>query len=428
MFFVVFFRIIQIQFLFSPEFKKKEERQVFRKTVEPIKRGAIYDRNLKPLAYTGYGFNVEIYPYLLNRKSIMLLEKAINSYELEKIIKMVEKKESYYELKNFNEEVFVDVFNNEEAANYSGINIKIKPINRTYTLKDEYSGSINSNFKGITGIEYVYDDFLSNGFITVKYIKDGKGRVVRKKILNEYKNGFEGIVLTLDFYLQREIGLILSDLVKNTRPKRALIMVSDVNSGEVLACRWYNEVERYTFMPVSFVFEPGSVIKPFILYAFLKNGLKESDILYCEDGKWKVSDSIEINDVHPLKIATLRDIVNYSSNIGFGKLAMKLSDREIYEALKIFSFGDKLKDIRSAEYGRLVHYSKWGKYDKIFISFGQGIAVTPLQLSVAISAIANGGKVIEPKFVKGYIKNRIFYYEDSYVIREINDKDVIDRI
>lgn len=423
---IVFFRIIQIQFLFSPEFKKKEQRQVLRSSKEPLKRGSIYDRNFFIIADTRNKCTVEVYPYLLTEKSLAILKEAVGAEEFEEILKKRKKGIKYHRLREFNPDVFIDIFSRGNDGEFSGININITPLARLYTLKDEFSGILDNEFRGVTGVEYICDSLLRSGFMKVVYMKDGRGRIVRKRIIDEIKNGYDGVVLTVDWRLQKAIGEILDDVVKKTAPKRAVILVSDVNTGEILAARWYNTVEKFSFMPAAFTFEPGSVIKPFIMYAILKKGIK--DEIDCENGSWKLTESIEIKDVHRLKLASLRDIMVYSSNIGFGKLSLKLEKRDIYEALKIFSIGDRLSDIPQAESGFLPHYSKWGKYDGVFISFGHGFSITPLQLIAGFSAIANGGRVMEPKLIKGYIKNGSFYEEDFYTIREISEKDILESI
>ncbi|MEI6517492.1 MAG: penicillin-binding protein 2, partial [bacterium] len=143
---------------------------------------------------------------------------------------------------------------------------------------------------------------------------------------------------------------------------------------------------------VETVFEPGSVMKPIVAAAAIDAGVVTArEKINCENGRFPFSKHT-IKDVHPSGVIPFHDVVVRSSNIGMTKVGIKLGSERLYTYLKKFGFGDPSGLALAGETaGILRPEPSWAKVDVATHSFGQGVAVTPLQVVRAVAAIANGG-------------------------------------
>ena len=142
-------------------------------------------------------------------------------------------------------------------------------------------------------------------------------------------------------------------------------------------------------------------MKAFLLAAVLDEGVVDkNDIFFCENGSYKVADRV-FNDTKEHAWLSLAQIIKYSSNIGAAKVGEKLGKKSLYRYYKRFGFAEKTGiNLPGEGRGALRHYKSWSGVTLHTVSFGQGISVTALQLVSAMSAIANGGYMMEPRIVK----------------------------
>ena len=113
-------------------------------------------------------------------------------------------------------------------------------------------------------------------------------------------------------------------------------------------------------------------------------------------GSWKVGGRV-IHDSHPHGVLTAEEVLKVSSNIGSAKIGRMLQKERLHRYLLDFGFGQKSGvELSGEENGILRNPSRWFEIDLATISFGQGVSVTPLQLTAATAAIANGGYLMEP--------------------------------
>jgi cell division protein FtsI (penicillin-binding protein 3) len=140
------------------------------------------------------------------------------------------------------------------------------------------------------------------------------------------------------------------------------------------------------------VYEPGSTIKPIVMAAAMERGLVADDEIFkCSAGSVRIGRKV-IRDVHSYPLLTPRDIIIRSSNIGMSQVGLRFGKENLYNALREFSLGEKISlGLPGASAGILRHWKSWAEVDMATHAFGQGVAVTPLQMLGALSAIANGG-------------------------------------
>jgi cell division protein FtsI (penicillin-binding protein 3) len=164
------------------------------------------------------------------------------------------------------------------------------------------------------------------------------------------------------------------------------------------------------------VFEPGSTFKAITAAAAIEEGLiKKSELFDGEKGKWKVS-SITIHDHEPKKLMSFDEVWMYSSNIGSAKIGERIGNERLYQYARLFGFGVFPGCGLSCEAkGMLRPPPQWSGVSKYVVAFGQEVGVTALQMTGAYSAIANGGKLMEPKMIKAILSadDREALWQDS---------------
>src|SRR5690606_16505233 len=146
----------------------------------------------------------------------------------------------------------------------------------------------------------------------------------------------------------------------------------------------------------------GSTVKPFTVAAALDRGTVRSDeLIDCMNGSMPVGEDDVIHDTHPYDRLTPAQILAFSSNIGTAQIAGTLGRQGLYRAFRQFGFGQATgPPIPGEPRGLLRHYRQWYEMDAATISFGQGMSTTTVQLAGAMSALANGGRLMEPILVR----------------------------
>jgi cell division protein FtsI (penicillin-binding protein 3) len=218
--------------------------------------------------------------------------------------------------------------------------------------------------------------------------------------------------LTINLLFQRVVEEELEAACAEHRPRWAVAVAMNPRTGEILAL-----ASRPTFDPnkfqaasadsrlnraVSVPYEPGSTLKPFTCAVALDlNLVRPETIIDCENGLWHVGPRT-LHDHHPYSKIPLSDVIKYSSNIGAAKVgAQILGQKRLYDCMKRWGFGERTGvDVPAEDPGLLFPLSRWTVYSETSVPMGHEIAVTPLQLVTAMSAIANGGTLYRPYVVR----------------------------
>ena len=158
------------------------------------------------------------------------------------------------------------------------------------------------------------------------------------------------VFTTIDRQIQHYAELALADITERFEPKGAMAVVVEVDSGDILALAnapTYNPnsvgdaADPRRNRAVQDAFEPGSVIKPFLLGAALEEDIvTPSSLVDCEGGAWYVGRS-RIRDDHPHDVVTASEVIKYSSNIGTAKIALELGPEKVLDYLHLFGFGHR---------------------------------------------------------------------------------------
>lgn len=297
-------------------------------------------------------------------------------------------------------------------------------------LLGQVLGFTNIDSKGIEGIEYLLDGLLRGKPRELTHKRDARGKLILTSSVDieESTTGFD-VVLTIDSEIQHIVEKELEKGVKQAGGDSGMAVLMKPETGEILAMASYPFFDPNNFSeypdtvkrnkPVWYTFEPGSTTKVFLVAAALEEDIANPNTKYdCEKGRRKVGPKV-IRDIHPHDILTVTQTVTESSNICASKIGENLGKSGLHSYLSRFGFGkDTGINLPGEQSGQLPGTKKWGPVELATISFGQGISVTSLQLATALSAIANGGFIMEPYIIKKIVSH------NGKIIREKRPKVV----
>jgi cell division protein FtsI (penicillin-binding protein 3) len=273
-------------------------------------------------------------------------------------------------------------------------------------------GFANIDGKGIEGLELSLDERLRGATRAVPSIRDRRGAIVFSEQLFDDRGGQgDDVALTIDKTIQHVAERELALAVRTFEAQAGSVVVMDPRTGEILALANYpgfnpnepgrSEMAHRRNRAVTDRFEPGSTVKPFTVAAALAAGsIRPNQLIDCGEGRMQVAE-YTIHDSKPYDELTPAQVLAYSSNIGTARIASSLGRRGLFRAFRRFGFGEPLGLRLPGETGGILrHYKRWYEMDAATISFGQGMSVTAVQLAAATSALANGGRLMEPFLVK----------------------------
>lgn len=265
---------------------------------------------------------------------------------------------------------------------------------------------------GLEGIERKYDSVIlgNTGYVITERDALGRDIDLKSAVIKKSEPG-KNVILTLDKNIQYIAEKELAKAVNGSGAKNGIALVMESGTGKVLGMANYptfnpNSYSRYSQAQlrnraVSDSFEPGSTFKVFLIAAALEERLvKPGDVFNCENGSYTIADRT-IHDTHSFSRLSVADILKYSSNIGAAKIGARLGDERLFRYLRNFGFGERTGiDLPGESPGNLREKRHWYGVDLATISFGQGVSASALQLTSAVSAVANGGILMKPYVVE----------------------------
>jgi cell division protein FtsI/penicillin-binding protein 2 len=281
------------------------------------------------------------------------------------------------------------------------------------SLASHLVGMVDETGRGVIGVEKAWEKWLA-GTPGEKWIeKDVMGReigVFRRKDVPAVDGAT--VVLSLDCGVQRALEDGLRALEEHHHPNACFAIALRPKTGEILGLAnrpAFDPSGRKAIDPSSLrnrcltdALEPGSIFKIVTLSAALNERLFSLDSsLDCENGQFFYA-GYWLHDVHPYGVLTLRQITAKSSNIGFAKVGLALGEHRLYRYVRLFGFGEPtgLLPGQGESPGIVRPLEEWSKLTVTRVAMGQGIAVTPIQMAMAMATIANGGWLMRPLLVK----------------------------
>ncbi len=272
-------------------------------------------------------------------------------------------------------------------------------------------GYVDHSGHGTDGIEKMFDHELTgkDGFRRIEHDRKGREILVYRGQEELPENGSD-IRLTIDMGLQAIVEKEVDATYKKLHPVAASAILADPVTGEILAMasrpnydpNHYSEAktENLRNRAISDMYEPGSTFKIVVTSAAFNEGIVNQDTrIFCENGRFSFCGKT-IKDHHGSGDLTVPEILMKSSNIGAAKIALRMSDEKYYDYVRKFGFGVKTGLPLPGEISGLVNPpNRWDKLTKSRMAFGQSVSVTPIQMVMAMSTIANGGNLMKPKIV-----------------------------
>jgi cell division protein FtsI (penicillin-binding protein 3) len=297
-------------------------------------------------------------------------------------------------------------------------------------------GFVNVDSLGQEGLEREFDERIRGERLEIVEERDARGRAFTVEGARRLPMAGSTVELTLDAGIQAVAERELAAGVAAARAKGGVAIVLDPATGGVLAMASVPTFDPNTEIPlrsapwrkrtrnqaVGSVYEPGSTMKAIFAAAALEERVTAPDRQYfCENGRFKFAKRV-IRDAHPHGLLTFAEVIQYSSNICTSKVAAQLGAQRWYGYLRAFGFGQRTGiDVPAEGGGILRPVERWAAIDLATHSFGQGVAVTPLQMVTAIGAIANGGTLMQPHLVRRVVgsSGKVLYARKPVAVRRV---------
>ncbi len=407
-------RLIYVQMVQNNFFLTKAMDQRLQKIPVDARRGTIYDRNGIPLVISVSANAVYAIPREIDDHEKTARQVAeILDLEYEFVLQRLNKPTaSEWLKKRVSNEVALEI----HQANLPGIGVIDNP-ERYYpygSVAPQVLGFVGIDNQGLEGLELYYDQLLRGVAGEAIFERDAVGRVLDQGIKG-YTAGTAGadFVLTLDYYIQQIAQKEVERAALETGSRLALIIISDPETGEILANAIYPSYDILNFtdypvenrrnIAVTDTYEPGSTFKAVTAAAALDAGIVNLNTHFFDPGFINVSGwRIRCWNRGGHGSQSFTETLENSCNPFYAKLGIDLGGERFYDYLRLFKLGEKSGIDFPGEVPGTVRLPSekiplvtWAN-----IGFGQGLTVTPVQLLAAFGAIANDGIYSTPHYVK----------------------------
>ena len=307
-----------------------------------------------------------------------------------------------------------------QALALPGVYLDKEPV-RQYpegSLAAQVLGFVGRDFSGLSGLELSYDRELAGTPGVIDTEKDTAGQEIAlgRRLLTPPRQGAD-LVLTIDRYVQRLAERLLNQAVLDNKAMGGLILIMEPGTGNILAAannptfnltadQIYDprQADRYKAKIVTDQYEPGSTMKTIAMSAAIDQGVVSPGTTMNDTGVAVVGGAAIHNwNGAANGTSTMTDILIHSSNVGMAWVSGALGPDHLYEYYGRFGFGQPTGLRLPGEVSGTLRTNKdpgWTRIDQATNAYGQGIAVTPMQLLQAVAVFANDGQLVKPRPVR----------------------------
>lgn len=414
---ILFIRLTYVKVIKSDEYYEKALDLWTRNAPIEGRRGNIYDRNGNLIVGSKLTPTLVAIPKQIEDKEYVSKQIAsIVGCTKEAIKRHLSKSVSVEILKPEAQKITVEQAMEIAKLNIQGIYI-VGDSSRYYPYPEVLSqviGIVGIDNQGISGIEYIYDEYLKGKKGSLQIFTDAHGDTI-DDLSGSYESASSGfdIYLTIDLNIQLSLERVLDNAYKKYTPDDALGLAIDPKTSEVLAMvsRPTFDLENYQDypqeiynrnLPIWKSYEPGSTFKVCTFSAGLEEGVFSLDEGFYDPG-YMIVDGTRIRDWkkggHGSE--TFLQVLENSCNPGFMTIGLRLGKEKLFEYIKKFGYGSKTGiDLLGESGGILFDTNKIGNVELATASFGQGNSATPLQVLNAGCAAVNGGILYQPYILK----------------------------
>jgi len=411
-------RIAWVQFVDGKKLTEKAAQQLQESRSLQSPRGAIYDRNGRKLAVSAMTKSLYVNPAVLNidPDEAANLLAPILEMKPEDIKERLTRQSNFVWLKRTLEpdksKAVIALIKERKLTGFH-----FEEESRRYYPNDvlaaQVLGFVGTDDVGLDGIEMSMDKTIKGERIKKIFETDSHGIPIFKSIFS-YTSHSQGknVYLTLDSTIQFIAEKSLDAAMARTHARAATVIIMNPKTGEILAMAnrpSYDPNYFYRFgqkewknRAVSDLYEPGSTFKSIIAAVALQEKTVRPNDIFVDKGYVDVSGRVIRNwDGGGSGALSFIDIIKNSVNTGFVQVGLKVGAAKLNEYIRAFGFGQVTGvELPGEEEGLLFSARNMSASDVATMSIGQGVAVTPLQLVTAVSAIANNGLLLKPHIVR----------------------------
>ena len=445
-FIALFIRLGYLQIFDSNELVQKAEELWSRNLPIEGQRGIIYDRNHEVIVGNEVAPSVIVIPRQVTdveHTSEVLAE--ILGVSVEEVNRHVTHRVSVERIQPEGRKLSNEQVVAIQEANLDGVYL-VNDVKRSYpygSLLAQTIGFTGIDNQGITGLEYVYNDYLMGANGVWQYFSDAKGNPL-PQFSDSYSPASRGldIELTIDLHLQQILDREFDNAVAKYDPDQMIGIIMDPKTGEILALSSrptyepenYQDYDQEIFnrnLPIWSTYEPGSTFKIVTFSAALEEGVMTLEDRFFDPG-YAMVDGVRIRDwkAGGHGDQSMLEVIMNSCNPGFIELGMRLGKEKLFEYIKAYGFNEKTGvDMLGESQGIIFNPDNIGNVELATSSFGQGNSVTPIQLVTAVSAAVNGGNLMQPYIVKRMIHpytNEILYERQPTIKRQVISQETSD--
>ncbi len=452
-------QLVRVQFgPYAPVFAARSKWSVAQVEKVVPARGLIYDRNGKLLAANGSMFYLEIEVRQLtetSRHQIASVMSKLLVLPFEDLyaqlitdwaaqgqfrIRLTRKQSDGSSLPITVDKTVADVLDgflaDPEAPDLSGLSLVPAP-KRVYPagpIAGHVLGFVNQEGQGFFGVEGYYDEWLSGKPITVE-----RPFIPLEARLQPDPPAGVNLVLTLDLAIQQTVESILDKAIQDSKSESGQVIVMDPRNGEILAMAAWPQLDPNHYEPwldktgmpakdkpvitpgVAGQYEPGSTFKVVTMAAAVDDGKVKPDDIFIDTGQIEVGGHTIRNwDGASWGPQTMVGCLLHSLNVCLAFVAsQKLGAADMYDYLARFGIGQLTGVDLAGEIAGTFRNPRnpgWTESDLGTNSFGQGVSLTPIQLMVAVGAVANHGEMVQPHIVREVVGPQGVFWPKTTVL------------
>lgn len=411
---LVLLSLFRIQFLTK---NYADTADYVRQNVIPAKRGAIYDSNGDILAGSFVSYDVSVDPLFFKLSSVQM-KKVSSLLDLPIASLEARLKSGSERWAMLAKEVPLEKYLALKALGFSGVygDQKLKRIYPEASLAATLIGFLgkdkDANQVGYYGLEGYYESELKG----MEGYYAGERDLASRPIFFGYQDRLENqdgrnIYLTIDKSVQQMVKTVATKGMEQYKPKEICIVVAEPNTMAILGLTClpdydpseYGKFAEMTYRnsAISDTYEPGSTFKPMVVAAAIESGVLRPTEMLPEAGPITVADAqIRTWDNKYRGTLAVSDVLAKSSNVGMVEIGKKLGDDRTYSLVLKYGFGSETGiDIQGEVPGYVKMRKDWYPVDYATVTFGQGLAITPIQLITAFASVINGGELVRPHVV-----------------------------
>lgn len=385
----------------------------------PAVRGTISDRSGTPLAVSEAADDVSATPYLVKdpRAAAAKLAPLLKRDEGDVLRDLTRRDTGFVYLAKQLPAATADRVKRLgiEGIDFAPTQIRVYP--RSFSAA-QVLGFVNAAGHGAAGLEYRFDDRLAGRDGLRMLGRDGVGQDIDVRDIRAAVPG-AGLRLTIDANIQDEAERVLREVGAEYRPKGATAIVTNPRTGEILALANWPQVNANdpggappwanADRAVSMTYEPGSTYKAITVAGALQDGVVTPETSFNLPPQLTLYDrTLHNNEPRGAATMTTAQILAVSDNVGAATIGLKLGPKRFAQWTDRFGFGHPTGvALPGEERGIVLPADKYSGTSMLNLPIGQGEAVTPMQMTAAYGAIANGGILRTPQIVRSIGGRRV---------------------